>query len=44
MPPQPIAIFGAGGQGREVLQLLRQINAPTPQWAGLITRDEILLS
>jgi len=33
MPPQPIAIFGAGGQGREVLQLLRQINASTPQWA-----------
>lgn len=28
----PIAIFGAGGQGREILQLLRQINAVTPRW------------
>ncbi|PSR08773.1 MAG: acetyltransferase [Bacteroidetes bacterium] len=32
MNPQPIAIFGAGGQGREVFQLLRQINTQTPQW------------
>ncbi|MCB9294294.1 MAG: acetyltransferase [Lewinellaceae bacterium] len=28
----PIAIYGAGGQGREVLQLIRQINAGQPQW------------
>ncbi len=29
---QPIAIIGAGGQGRETLQLLRQINAVQPVW------------
>lgn len=29
---KPIAIVGAGGQGREVLQLLRQINQVTPTW------------
>lgn len=28
----PIAIYGAGGQGREVLQLLRQINAKKEAW------------
>jgi sugar O-acyltransferase (sialic acid O-acetyltransferase NeuD family) len=27
-----IAIFGAGGQGREVLQLIQQINRASPQW------------
>lgn len=27
-----IAIFGAGGQGREVLQLIRQINEKHPRW------------
>lgn len=32
LKPTPIAIFGAGGQGREILQLLRQINAVQPQW------------
>lgn len=31
-PLQQIAIFGAGGQGREVLQLLRQINQVNKQW------------
>lgn len=29
---QPIAIYGAGGQGREVLQLLQQINAAELTW------------
>jgi len=33
MNSQPIAIFGAGGQGREVLQLIRQINSQSPVWA-----------
>lgn len=36
-PPQPetprrLAIFGAGGLGREVLVLLRQLNAVAPTW------------
>ncbi|SDX88524.1 acetyltransferase [Hymenobacter psychrophilus] len=36
-PPQPetprrLAIFGAGGLGREVLVLLRQLNAVAPAW------------
>lgn len=30
-----ILIFGAGGQGREVLQLIRQINATGAQWKCL---------
>lgn len=29
-PPTPIVIFGAGGFGREVLQLIRDINRATP--------------
>lgn len=29
---QKLAIYGAGGQGREVLQLIRAINGDTPQW------------
>jgi sugar O-acyltransferase (sialic acid O-acetyltransferase NeuD family) len=35
---QRIAIFGAGGMGREVLQLIRDINAVQPAWscAGFI--------
>jgi sugar O-acyltransferase (sialic acid O-acetyltransferase NeuD family) len=31
-PRRDIAIFGAGGFGREVLMLLRQIDAVTPSW------------
>ncbi|MBT9393329.1 acetyltransferase [Hymenobacter sp. NST-14] len=30
--PQQLAIFGAGGLGREVLVLLRQLNALAPTW------------
>lgn len=30
--PHPIAIFAAGGQGRETLQLLRHINAAEHRW------------
>ncbi len=32
---QPIVIFGAGGFGREVLQLIRDINRVSPQWECL---------
>ena len=32
VPPRPLAIFGAGGLGREILVLLRQINAIRPTW------------
>lgn len=31
-PVKTIAIFGAGGQGREVLQLIKHINEVSPQW------------
>jgi len=31
-PGQPLVIFGAGGLGREVLLLLRQLNAAHPAW------------
>ncbi|MFC7670162.1 acetyltransferase [Hymenobacter humi] len=31
-PGAPLAIFGAGGLGREVLLLLRQLNATHPTW------------
>jgi len=30
--PQPLAIFGAGGLGREVLVLVRQLNEVAPTW------------
>lgn len=30
--PQPLVIFGAGGFGREVLVLVRQLNAVAPTW------------
>ena len=30
---KPIAIFGAGGFGREVLQLIKDINEPLPVWS-----------
>lgn len=29
---QPIVIFGAGGHGREILQIIRDINAVRPTW------------
>jgi sugar O-acyltransferase (sialic acid O-acetyltransferase NeuD family) len=31
-PLKPLVIFGAGGLGREVLMLVRQINEVTPTW------------
>ncbi|MEL7220597.1 MAG: acetyltransferase [Bacteroidota bacterium] len=31
-PLKSVAIFGAGGQGREVLQLIKHINEVNPQW------------
>ncbi|RFP64024.1 acetyltransferase [Hymenobacter lapidiphilus] len=44
-PPQPVtprrlAIFGAGGLGREVLVLLRQLNAVAPTWELLGFYDD----
>jgi len=43
LPPNylnPIAIFGAGGLGREVLMLLHQINKDRPQWQILGFYDD----
>ena len=37
---QPIAIFGAGGLGREVLMLLHQINNNIPKWQILGFYDD----
>jgi len=37
---KPIAIFGAGGLGREVLMLLHQINQAVPQWQILGFYDD----
>ena len=38
--PSPLAIFGAGGLGREVRVLIEQINAARPQWALLGFYDD----
>ena len=32
MPLQPLAIFGAGGHAKEVAELVRDLNAVSPQW------------
>ncbi len=39
-PAPPLVIFGAGGFGREVLVLLRQINAAHPAWELLGFYDD----
>ena len=35
-----IAIYGAGGLGREIAQLINQINAKSPQWEFLVYFDD----
>src|SRR5689334_6080041 len=37
---KPLAIFGAGGLGREILQLVRQINEASPTWQVLGFYDD----
>ena len=41
---KPIVIFGAGGHGREVLQIIHDINRVRPTWTctGFIVDDEFL--
>lgn len=42
MNPRPLAIIGAGGHGREVLDVVRAINAADPTWdfVGFVAADE----